>query len=117
MIRRHYLGLFESGTLPAGLSHPLCLVATSAAVNSVLEAPSPMPRYEYSLGGRGAPFLVAVDLFMNLGSEDEDDLEYEGHFNVSVQCLLDSLWPILMEQICDVEELGRGIEDSEVWGM
>jgi hypothetical protein len=77
-----------------------------------------MPRYQYSLGGSGAPFLVGIDLFVDLDDEDEDDdRKYKGHFNVSVQCLLDGLWPILVEQMCDVEELGRGIVGDEVWGM
>lgn len=117
-MNRHYGGLFASKTLPAGFSHPLCLVATSTAVKSILDAPSPMPRYECSLGGHGAPFLVGIDLLVDLDDEDEDDdAKYEGHFNVSVQCLLDGLWPILVEQMCDVEELGRGIKKGEVWGM
>jgi hypothetical protein len=115
---RHYDGLFESKTLPEGLSHPLCLVATSAAVKSILDAPSPMPRYEYTLGGYGAPFLVGIDLLVDLDDEDEDDdMKYEGRFNISVQCLLDGLWPMLAEQLCDVEELGRGVQENQVWGM
>ncbi|KAF1849932.1 uncharacterized protein K460DRAFT_411731 [Cucurbitaria berberidis CBS 394.84] len=118
-VKKHYEVLLASGSLPVGLSHPLCLMVTSAAIKSILDAPSPLPRYEYSSGGRGAPFVVAVDL-ADLDDEDKNEIEderYKGHFNVSVQCLLDGLWPILIEQMCDVEELGRGVKMEEVWGM
>lgn len=114
---RHYESLLASKTLPDGQSHPLCLVATSAAVQSVLDAPSPLPRYEYSSGGRGAPYLVGIDCADVDEMDEEDEEKYEGHFNVSVQCLVDGLWPILIEQMCDVEELGRGLKKDEVWGM
>jgi len=92
-------------------------VATSAAVESVLDAPLPLPRFEYSSGGRGAPFLVGVDVADIDEEEEEEGEKYEGHFNVSVQCLVDGLWPILIEQMSDVEELGRGVKKGEVWGM
>ncbi|KAH8731851.1 hypothetical protein GQ44DRAFT_755229 [Phaeosphaeriaceae sp. PMI808] len=116
-VKKHYEVLLASKTLPAGLSHPLCLVVTPAVVKSVLNAPSPLPRFEYSSGGRGAPFVIGVDL-ADIDEEDEDEEDkYSGHFNVSVQCLIDGLWPILIEQMADVEELGRGVKDDDIWGM
>ncbi|KAI8960732.1 hypothetical protein F5Y11DRAFT_328949 [Daldinia sp. FL1419] len=110
--------VYSSGAAPPGLNHSLCLYITPASMDSILNSPFPSSakrRYRTSI-----PFAVAVSkdsTHRNYGPVDGDIVRaaWRGYFNVAVETLLDSLFPIAADGSMSPFEIGRHISGDDIW--
>ncbi|KAK8005966.1 Monooxygenase- FAD-binding [Apiospora marii] len=113
--------LWPSSPTP-GMHHGLCLYITPASLHSILHCPLPSaaPSREQR---KEMPFVVAVSLHAaasdergNRGvEEEEEDPPWRGYFNVAVESLLMSLFPIVADEMMEPIRIGSHIRGEDVW--
>ncbi|KAI0120684.1 hypothetical protein BJ170DRAFT_600415 [Xylariales sp. AK1849] len=106
-----------------GLSHSVCLYVTPSSLFSILNSPLPSSsnrRYRNDI-----PFVVAVSTQaahqsadQSAEGEDDEDIEgagWRGFFNVAVETLLESLFPIIADDSSSPYGIGGHVSGEDVW--
>ncbi|KAI1655630.1 hypothetical protein F4813DRAFT_391479 [Daldinia decipiens] len=109
---------YSSTSLLPGLNHSLCLYITPSSMDSILNSPSPSSckrKYRTRI-----PFVVAVskDVSRQDYSTTYGDIErasWRGFFNVAVETLLESLFPIVADDSMSPFEIGGCVAGDDVW--
>ncbi|KAI1391897.1 uncharacterized protein F4822DRAFT_108933 [Hypoxylon trugodes] len=108
---------YSSSSSPPGLDHSVCLYITPSSMDSILDSPDPSSskrRYRKEI-----PFVIAVSrgagephLTMD---EDEAGYGWRGYFNVAVETLFDSLFPIVAHDSRAPFEIGGRVSGEDIW--
>ncbi|GAP83240.1 putative ABC integral membrane type 1 [Rosellinia necatrix] len=105
--------------LPPGLDHSVSLYITPAALDSILH--SPLPSSAKRKWRKDIPFVVAVSA-QAAEEPNVDDIEndvagagWRGYFNVAVESLLDSFFPIIANDSRSPFELGGRISGEDIY--
>jgi hypothetical protein len=118
------LRAYAASDPPLGLKHSLCLYITPPSLRSILD--SPLPSTSKRQYRKDIPFVVAVSAqaiqTKGEGEDDEDeedeDIEgahWRGFFNVAVETLLESLFPIIADDSSSPYEIGGHVSGEDVW--
>ncbi|KAK8050926.1 hypothetical protein PG993_002311 [Apiospora rasikravindrae] len=109
--------LFTSCPDP-GMNHSLCLYITPSSIHSVLNTTLPvstLPRRQR----KEIPFVVAVSAYAATtsvqGPVEEEEDGWQGFFNVAVETLLTSLFPIIADDTLSPREIGSHVKGEDVW--
>ncbi|KAI2778641.1 hypothetical protein F4815DRAFT_447141 [Daldinia loculata] len=109
---------YSSSPILPGLNHSLCLYITPASMESILNSPSPSSckrKYRTRI-----PFVVAVSRDAsqqdyNTINGDIEGVPWRGFFNVAVETLLGSLFPIVADDSMSPFETGGRVAGDDVW--
>ncbi|KAK8079442.1 hypothetical protein PG997_007260 [Apiospora hydei] len=114
------ISLFPSVPDP-GLHHSLCLYMTPSSMHSVLNSTLPvstLPRRQR----KEIPFVLAVAAeaaaAVTSGPgrvEEAEEDSWRGFFNVAVETLLTSLFPIIADEMLSPREIGSHVKGEDVW--
>ncbi|CAJ2502950.1 Uu.00g103440.m01.CDS01 [Anthostomella pinea] len=112
---------YTSMVPPRGLDHSLCLHITPASLDSILN--SPLPSTANRRYRKDIPYVLAVsahaDQYARMAEEEEEEdiagAGWRGYFNVAVETLLESIFPMVVNDTRSPFEIGGNISGKDVY--
>ncbi|KAK1770096.1 hypothetical protein QBC33DRAFT_603160 [Phialemonium atrogriseum] len=108
---------YASSTPPSGLNHSLCLYVTPSSLDSILDSPQPSTaKRQYRTN---IPFVIAISTqavrqHLTEG-DDTEGFHWRGFFNIAVESLVESLFPIVAEDSMTPYEIGGRVSGEDIW--
>ncbi|KAK8129492.1 hypothetical protein PG999_001872 [Apiospora kogelbergensis] len=105
-----------------GMHHSFCLYITPSSLHSILHSPLPSSVPPRSNERKEVPFVVAVSAQAAVGGEEVSggqsetgESPWRGFFNIGVESLLTSLFPIVADDMMSPNTIGCHIRGEDVW--